>query len=254
MSDFESVFIKSLYSIQKIAIKNEQKEFLSHCRFNHSFFVEFSTETGDYTYEKWDGKVIEVYTQLRSLRTDIDKYVLKNAQFSSIYMKDYNIFFTGESTLHFKYNNLIQKYVLNDLVHLLIYSIENDLVKSDSDFSIFWSTIIDITFRNKDEDTIMNLISVFIFLFDKLAKKYIDDKEKNSVLYWVFQRVLQLKTYKELSKETKKLINLRIDTLLQKYPKLNDFVDIDIINSFVRIKDINLIKDYDIKMVNDYQI
>ncbi|WP_172658272.1 hypothetical protein [Arcobacter cloacae] len=33
MSDFESVFIESLNSIQKIAIKNEQKEFLSHCRF-----------------------------------------------------------------------------------------------------------------------------------------------------------------------------------------------------------------------------
>lgn len=255
MSDFKSVFIESLYSIQKIAIKNEQKEFLSHCRFNHSFFLEFSTQTRDYTYEKWDGKVIEVYTQLRSIRTDIDKYVLKNAQFSSIYMTDYDIFFkTGKATLHFKYNDLIQKYVLNDLVHLLIYSIENDLIKSESDFSIFWSTIINITFRNKNEDSIMNLISVFTFLFDKLAEKYINNKEKNSVLYFVFQRVLQLRTYKEFSKETKNFINLRIETLLQKYPKLNDFINIDMSNSFVRIKDINLIKDYDIKIINDYQI
>lgn len=255
MFDFEEVFIRSLNKIKKIAIKNEQKEFLSHCRFNHSFFLEFSAETGDYTYEKWDGKVIEVYKKLRSIRTDIDKYVLKNAQFSSIYMNDYDIFFkTGKATLHFKYNDLIQKYVLNDLVHLLIYSIENDLIKSESDFSIFWSTIINITFRNKNEDSIMNLISVFTFLFDKLAEKYINNKEKNSVLYFVFQRVLQLRTYKEFSKETKNFINLRIETLLQKYPKLNDFINIDMSNSFVRIKDINLIKDYDIKIINDYQI
>lgn len=254
MNDFESVFIESLYSIQKIAIKNEQKEFLSHCRFNHSFFLEFSPETKNYTYEKWDGKIIDVYKQLSSIREDIDKYVLTNVKFSSIYMKDYDIFFRNEASLNFKYNDLIQKYVLSDLVYLLIYSINNDLIKSESDFSIFWSTIIHIHYENKNEDTIANLISVFTFLFDKLVEKYIDNKEKKSVLYWLFRRVLQLKTYKELSKETKQLINLRIDTLLQKYPKLKDFMDIDISKNLAKIKEINLIKDFDIKIVNDYQI
>ncbi|MGE4517586.1 MAG: hypothetical protein AB7D96_12090, partial [Arcobacteraceae bacterium] len=120
MFDFEEVFINSLSEITRIAIKNEQKEFLTHCRFNNNFFLELSDETHDYTYEKWDGKVIEVYTQLRFIRNEIDKYVLMNAKFSSIYMNDYDIFFRNEATLHFKYNDLIQKYVLNDLIHLLI--------------------------------------------------------------------------------------------------------------------------------------
>ena len=93
---------------------------------------------------------------------------------------------------------------------------------------------------------------------DKLTEKHIHNKEKESVINSVFQRVIQLQSYdKELSLEIKKFIKIRIETLLHKYPKLNNFLEKDSVNKSTKIKDIDLIKDYDIKIENsenNYQI
>lgn len=256
MSDFNSVFIDELHKIKDIAIENNQKDFLYHCRFNHSLFITLGGK-GHYDYSKWDGKILEVYKSLKGPRYEIDRYVLKNVKYYGSYLDDYACLLNidGESTIY-KHESL-QKYIFNDLISLYLYAIENDLIKSEHDFQLFWSSILMLKYK-KNFQVILNLISVFTFLFDKLTNKYIHIEKKESIVNSVFQRVLQIKSYdKELNLETRKLINLRIDTLLKKYPKLNKFIPKDKKRKSNLIKDIDLIKDYNIQIkdiVVDYQI
>lgn len=256
MHDFESVFIESLYSIQKTAINNEQKEFLSHCRLNHSFFFSID-EKGNYEFSKWDGKVIEIYKRLKGIRHDTNQYIVKNIKFYSIYLNDYeHMFMINEDTEIYKYE-LLQKYIFDELVGIYLYAIENDAIKSEHDFHVFWSSILRLNYR-KNSKLVINLISVFTYLFDKLAEKYINDKENEYIVNSVFQRVLQVKSYdKELNLETRRFINDRVKNLLKKYPRLNDFVNKDRNTKSSLVRNIDLINDFEIKRENnalDYQI
>jgi hypothetical protein len=256
LSDFESIFIERLNSVQKIAIDNEQKEFLYHCRFNHSFFITINKK-GEYDFSKWDGKVIEIYKNLRGIRHEINRYVVKNVKFYSIYLNDFEYMFKVDSDIQIYKYELLQKYIFDELVGIYLFAIENDVIKSEQDFHIFWSSILNLKFK-KNFKLIINFISIFTYLFDKLAEKYIHKKEYEHIVNSVFQRVLQIKSYdKELNLETRKFINDKIDILLKKYPKLNDYIHINKDSKSHLVRDIDLIKNFDIKMNDgliDYQI
>lgn len=246
MFTFEDIFLNPLKDVVEVSIKNNQLEFLSNRRFYDDIFVGVLSIQDKIDYSKWDGKIFEIFNKLRYIRSEADKYVMKNAKYWSWYIKDYDTLFPyyyRDKKRNYKYATVLQKYVFTILRDNYEYAIDNKIISSDFEFEIFWSQIHS-TIYAKDNVQFKEFVSIFTFIFEKLCKKYIMEESNLYIVKSVYLRVIQIQSFQELNDECKFFIDLKVKQLESVYPKLIELKNTD--NKRQLIRDIDILEDYNI--------
>lgn len=246
MYDFESIFIRPLSDILETAIKNNQIEFLSNKKFYDDILIGKLAYTEKNDYSKWDGKVFEVFSKLRSIKYYTDRYVINKSKFFGWYLKDFETLFPyhNSTNINYMYSEILLKYVFIELRDLFNYAIDNEKIKSDFDFEIFWSQIFEII-KSKDEESFKQFVSLFTFLFNKLCIKYLPNQQKHYIVKLIYSRIIQIQLHiKGLTSECRRFIDSKIEYLEATYPKLIELKNEKDSRSMIR--DMDILEDYNI--------
>ncbi len=142
------------------------------------------------------------------------------------------------------YSKILLKYVFIELRDLFNYAIDNEKIKSDFDFEIFWSQIFEII-ASKDEESFKQFVSLFTFLFDKLCVKYLPNQKNHYIVKLVYSRIIQIQLHiKGLTSECRRFIDSKIEYLEATYPKLIELKNEKDSRSMIR--DMDILEDYNI--------
>jgi hypothetical protein len=246
MFDFESTFIRPLSDTLETAIKNSQIEFMSNRNFFDDMLIGKLAYNEKNDYSKWDAKVFEVFSKLRSIRYYTDRYVIDKSKFFGWYLKDFETLFPyhNRTNINYMYSEILLKYVFVVLRDLFNYAIENEKIKSDLDFEILWSQIFEII-DSKDEESFKQFVSLFTFLFDKLCVKYLSNEKNHYIVKLVYLRIIQIQLHiKGLTNECKKFIDSKVEYLEKTYPELIKLKNEK--DSRAMIRDMDILEDYNI--------
>ena len=248
MSNFKGIFIEPLAETIKLAITHNQIDFLSYRNFYDDIFIGILSLRDEYDYSKWDGKIFDIFNDLRRIRHNSDRFVIDNEKFWSSYINDYsNLFpygrFHNDKKNNYIYESVLQSYVFFELKNIYLYAINNNKITSDFDFEIFWQQIHQ-TIHTRDTKVFKEFTSIFTFLFEKLCETYLHKENNDDIVLSVFLRVTQIQSFKELNEECKNFIDSKISILENKYPRLVE------LNSIPKqrklINNIDTLKDYTI--------
>jgi hypothetical protein len=249
LKDFKDIFIDYIEKIVEKAIDRNCIFFLSKIRIYDNLFNEFGNEK---IYEKWDGKVVSIFTKTRQLIIDKNNFLVEHNKSVHSCNNDYEIFMPyysfSETKRNYQYYEILMKFVLDSLCVLNFKSIEKGKVKSDVDFELIYGQFIPCVVNNDFDN-----FKIFYSLYERILDLFFERQFKSDVpdinlIYSLWSHIIQIKEYDEDGYAKEELfeneINDKYNKLMSKYPRLKEIENMK--PSFRKVTDFDLKNPFDI--------
>jgi hypothetical protein len=244
LSDFEDIFIDPLNGFIKKAIEENCVLFLSKIRIFDALFSEFGNEK---VYEKWDGKIVSIFTKIRWTIINKNNFLMEQNISAHSCNNDYAIFmpyhvFSQKTKRSYQYYEILMKFVFDSLYAFSFRSVEKNKVKTDFDFELIYGQFIPCVVNNDIDN-----FNLFFSLYEKILDLFLECQFKSdnpdiNLIYALWGRLIQIKKYDEDGHTTGELfkneINEKYNKLISKYPRLKEIENMKI--SFRKVTDIDL--------------
>jgi len=250
-NNYKDIFVDKMDKIINISISKQNISFLKSLDYYDKLFTMGYSEMN--TRKKWDGKVFDIFTHTRYQRDKLDKYLIDNNISFFYIVDDYKIFLPyyhmSEKNELYIYDDIIQNYVIDRLVSIFSFAISKDKINNDHDLEIIWEQLYG-AIQYKDIVIFKIYITLYTYLMDKLCEQNKDNIISSYAVKSIWTRLTYIfddnNTLTILPIEFKEFMNEKLELLKKKYPKLNDFSNLQ--NRYQRISEIDILENYTIKL------
>ena len=246
LSNFKSTFVEKLNKVVEVSIEQKNIEFLKYMDIYKKLFeLGYKNNKPVDSRAKWDGKVFDIFIETRYLKERIDKFLIQQNVYWFSITRDYNLFVPyshmwSKNTLY-RYDDKIKNYVIDRLVSLYSYAIENEKINSEYDFEIIWVQLYG-SIKYNDENNFKIYTTLFTYFIDLICMKNIDN---TSLIKSVWDRLVFIYENEELAKcDFKTYMKTKIDALSNKYPELDRIHNINY--NHQRISEMDILTSFDI--------